>query len=230
MATTFMDVSLLGHFSVIFVFLLVFVITYGFLSVIKIFKAQSGEKGLYAIIALAIAFLVSMSQDALSVVLHMTPWFTVLIIFMFLVFFVVRMWAGDDDNLFKNLIKQSSVYWILIILFVLILISSLSSTFGQRLLNNNPQVQTLPGGNNVQMENGTIMTVAEAQDSGYEIVSQQTTSNTASTPAGSTATSDFSGNVMATIINPKVLGMILFMLISFLMVIFLAKSGNPDNN
>ena len=229
MATTFMDVSLFGHFSVIFVFLLVFVITYGFLSATKIFKAQTGEKGLYAIIALAISFLISMSSDALSVVINMTPWFTVLIIFMFLVFFVVRMWAGDDDDMFKNLIKMSTVYWILIIVFILIFISALSSTYGQRMLDNNPQVQALPGGEDVQMEDGTIMTVEEAQDAGYEIVAQ-TTTTTVSTPAGSTATTDFSGNVMATIIHPKVLGMLLFMVISFFMIIFIARSGNPDNN
>lgn len=229
MATTFMDVSLFGHFSVIFVFLLVFVITYGFLSVIKIFKAQSGEKGLYAIIALAVSFLISMSRDALSVVVNMTPWFTVLIIFMFLVFFVVKMWAGDDDTLFKNLIKQSSVYWVLIVIFVLILISSLSSTFGQRMLNNNPQVKSLPGGENVMVDNGTIISMAEAQDAGYEIVAQPTATATSSL-AKSSATSDFSGNVMATIINPKVLGMLLFMIIAFFAIIFLAKSGNPENN
>lgn len=225
MATTFMDISLFGHFSIIFVFLLVFVIVYGFLSMIKLFKGLSGEKGLYAIIALAISFLASMSADVLNVVLNMTPWFTVLIIFMFLTFFVVRMWAGDDEALFSRLIKQPTVYWILIIVFILILISSLSSTFGQKMLDNNPEVQTLSGGETVQMDNGTIISIEDAEDAGYEIISQTTTESTSS---GSTATTDFSGNVMATIIHPKVLGLLLFMVISFLTIIFIAKSGNPD--
>lgn len=220
---TFMDLSLFEHFSVVFVFLMVFVIVYGFLSAVKIFKGQGGEKGLYAIIALAVAFLLSMTKDAFSVIVTMTPWFTVLIIFLFLIFFVVRMWAGDDDEMFKSLIKKGNVYWILIIVFILILVVSLSSTFGQRMLDNNPQVQALPGGNNVMLDNGSVMTIAEAEDLGYEVVTSLDT-----TQSSSTATTDFSGNVMATIIHPKVLGMILFMIIAFFAVIFLAKSGNPE--
>ena len=244
---TFMDISLFQNFTGIFLFLLVFAVSYGFLSIMELFKKTPGSRGLYAIIALTISFLVIVSPTTFQIIMTMTPWFAVLIIFIFLIFFVLKMWAGDDDNLFKNLIKEPSLYWILIIIFVLILIVSLSSTFGQQMLDNNPQLKTLSNGDQVvQLSDGTVLSMAEASDQGYDLAGMQemqdnpTSANqlsngatiiatdVPSTQAQATATTDFSQNVLATIIHPKVLGLILFMLIGFLTIIFLAKSTNPD--
>ncbi len=235
---TFMDVSLFQQFSGIFIFLLVFVVVYGFLSMMDMFKKNPGSKGLYAIISLAVAFLVITSESVFNVITTMIPWFTVLIIFIFLIFFVLKMWVGDDgDDLFMNLIKEPTLYWILIIIFVLIFIVSLSSTFGQHLLNQNPEIKTLSSGQQVvQLSNGTVLSLDDASNQGYNvqrlqatvITTTSTTDQSLSTVSQSTATTDFSQNVLLTIIHPKVLGMILFMLIGFLTIIFLAKAGNPD--
>ena len=81
---TFLDLTLFEHFSAIFMFLLVFVVTYGFLQVSNLFKDIEGKKGIYAIIAIAVAFLATMSKAVFMVIGALTPWFTVLIIFMFL--------------------------------------------------------------------------------------------------------------------------------------------------
>lgn len=208
---TLLDLGLLDHFGSIFVFLLIFLVTYAFLQVSGLFKKAEGHRGIYALISLAIAFLVSVSSQAVAVISVMTPWFTVLIIFMFLIFFVVRMFSGEDDELFKKLIKQNAIYWVLIVIFVIILLVSLSSIFGQKLLEdqigpqNNTEITTTPQG-----EFGVDY-------SGYDYEPGE---------AGSTATTDYGNNFLMTLVHPKVLGMLLLVLIGFFAILLL--SGTPE--
>lgn len=216
---TFMDISLVGHFSAIFVFLLIFVVIYGFLLVTNILKDKPGSKGLYAIVALAIAFLFSVSGDAMTLVSVMTSWFTVLIIFLFLIFFVVRMFVGDDDSFFSTLMSKNSVVWVMIIVFIIIFIISLSNVFGQRMLENQGSANTdvmVTDNQNLSQETTTTIYVDE---SGKEI------SRTVDSRA--TDTDDFSNNVLKTFVHPKVLGMFLLMLIGFFAIILIAKTPNP---
>ncbi len=228
---TFMDLSLLGNFSSIFVFLFIFVILYAFQISVKIFKEQPGEKGLAAIIAIAGAFLVMLSPNILNVFKNIVPWMTLLIIFLFLVFFVVKMFAGEDEGLFKDLIRQSTVYWILIVIFILIVIVSFSQTYGQGLLEDQEGVG----------EGGTIIT--EDGEFIETTINPSANTNTNNGNGGDlvynsegevigsqTVTDDFSTNVLYTFIHPKVLGMLMLLIIGFFTIIFLARSTkDPDN-
>lgn len=226
---TFLDVSVLQHFSTLFVFLLVFVVVYGFLLMSKIFakgnEEIAGSRGLYAIIALTAAFFVSVSGGAAAVVSTMTPWFGVFIIFLFLIFFAFKMF-GVDETQFQNVVKMKEVYWSILVVAILIVIASFSSSFGQNLLNDNSEIVTNPGAPN---------TVVMQENNGVT-PNQSTTSNRLTmtdiniqerqTEQGSTATSDFGSNVLNTIIHPKVLGMLLLLFIAFFAIIFMTSTQN----
>ena len=206
---TFMDLALFQHFGSIFVFLIVFAVVYGFLLVTNIMKDKSGAKGLYAIISLSFAFLAMMSKSMVKVISIMTPAFTVFIIFIFLALFVVRMFAGDDDVLFGKMIRKSSVYWVLIVVFIIILISSFSSVFGQRLLEQ----QVNPGQEVVVATNGSTASLDPT--------------SVPSDGVTTAATGSYSNNVLMTLIHPKVLGLILLLLIGVFTILFLAKTPDP---
>lgn len=202
-------------------FLFLFVVVYAFLITTKIFKGINGEKGLAAIIALAASFLVMMSPNILSVLTNMVPWLTLLVIFLFLTFFIVRMFAGDDEKLFSSLIRQSTVYWILIVILILVVIVSFSQTYGQPLLE-----EQLPDGSTTTYNDaGELVVVVDNSNGGADTV-QVVDGNI---PESSTTTDDFSTNVLNTIIHPKVLGMLMLLIIAFFAIIFLAKNKDPDN-
>ncbi|MBN1175258.1 hypothetical protein JXA48_01305 [Candidatus Woesearchaeota archaeon] len=203
---TFLDLALFQHVSSVFVFLFVFLIVYAFLNMSKIFKDVSGHNGIYAIVALTVAFLSSFSSGFVSVVSTMAPWFTVIIVFIFLSFFVARMFT-TDEKFFEDLIKQGAIKWVLIITFVIILLVSISNSFGQQVLE--------------QGTGQTSTTVTQnASSSAYGTQSVNTGS--------SVATNDFGTNMTQTLFNPKILGMLLIILISFFTILLIARTSEPS--
>ncbi|MCF7798930.1 hypothetical protein K9M74_03430 [Candidatus Woesearchaeota archaeon] len=222
---TFLDLGLFQHFSGIFVFLVVFAVVYGFFLVTNILKDKAGSKGLYAIMALAFAFFAVVSKDTFTIITTMTPWFTVLVVFLFLIFFVVRMFTGEDDSFFSGLIKNSSVYWVLIVLFIIILVVSLSSTFGQRLLEGQPG--TTPQDDYLAVQPYDNTTSVDVYDNPSFTDIQTGVTTNAGNPTAA-ASNDFGDNVLQTLVHPKVLGMIMLMLIGMFTVIMLAKTQLPE--
>lgn len=206
---TFLDLSLFQHVSSVFVFLFVFLITYAFLNVSKIFKSVGGHNGIYAILALAVAFLSSFSAGFVGIVTTMTPWFTVLIIFIFLSFFVARMFS-TDEAFFENMIKEGAIKWILVIAFAIILLVSISSSFGQQML-----------------EAGTGQTETTVTQN-VSTTTYQTTTTNAGFEGSGVATNDFGTNMTQTLFHPKILGMFLIVLISFFTILLIARTSEPD--
>jgi len=206
---TFLDLSLFQHVSGIFIFIFVFLIVYAFLSMSKIFKDVGGHNGIYALISLTVAFLSSFSTGFVAVISTMAPWFTVIIVFIFLTFFVLRMFT-TDDTFFETLVKQGALKWVLVVVFVIILLVSVSSAFGQKVL-----------------EEGTGTTSTTTQTT-------TTTLNTAGSSDSITvsnsgvATNDFGTNMMQTLFHPKILGMLLVILIAFFTVLLIAKTPEPS--
>lgn len=212
---TFLDLSLFAHISGIFIFLFVFLIVYAFLHVIKIFKDVPGGNGIYAIIALSIAVMTSFSKGFISVIMTMAPWFTILIVFLFLVFFVLRMFT-TEESFFTDMIKEGAMKWVLIVVFVIILFVSLSSAFGQDALDKTTGNQ---GGGAVYDENGDVVYTSQP-------AAEPTTEPVTTKPG--VATDDFGTNMMQTLFNPKVLGMLLIILISFFTILLIARTSEPD--
>ncbi|MCA9477602.1 MAG: hypothetical protein KC535_00460 [Nanoarchaeota archaeon] len=216
---TFLDVSLFGYFGSIFIFLFVFAIVWGILTWAKIFKGVPGEKGIYGLVALSIGLIVMISSDTSTLIATMAPWFAVLMIFVFLVFLIFRMFSGDDHSQLSSAIKSPGVYWTLIVLSVIILLASLSSTFGQRLLDDGQGTTT-----SVNIDSRNEVTNPQEITDG----TTSTTTTTTDAVSGSTATNSFSDNVLSTITHPKVLGLIMMMFISFFAILLIARSQDPN--
>lgn len=195
---TFLDISILGNFVSIFTFLLVFVIVYGMLELFKMFG--DGHKGLHAIIALAIAFIVIFSKGVVAVIQTFTPWFTILILVIFFILFAVRMFGATDKDIRDELTSGSTITTWIIIFTVVILLFSLGAGFGQDSL-----VQGQGGGTSTTNSSGN--TTVEAGSTG--------------------STSNFNQNLYNTLFHPKVLGLILIMLLAVIAMLFLTGSDGP---
>jgi hypothetical protein len=197
---TLLDLGILSHFGSIFVVLLLFAIVFGLLEATKPFG--DGKKGLHSIIALFIGLLFLISNSASSMVKVMVPWFIIVMVFIFFVMLMFRMF-GVGDDVFKNVVKNGAVYPWIIIFSLLVLFGALASVFGQTLLE--------AGGS---PSNGVVH--AGIAGSNSTVVSS------------ATSTGSFADNMLNTLRNPKVLGMVFIFLTGAFIMIFLTRPINPD--
>jgi hypothetical protein len=197
---TLLDVGILEHFGSFFVVLLLFAIVFGVLESTK--PLGDNKKGLYALVALFIAFLFMVSNAASGMVKVMVPWFIVVMVFLFFVLLLFRMF-GIGNEVFVGAIKDPAVYPWVIVFSILVLIGSLGAVFGQSLLEAG-------GGGNAPVETLDANGVPINSGGGYV----ETTSTT---------TSSFSVNLMNTLRHPKVMGMVFVFLTGAFLMIFLTK-------
>jgi len=131
MATALDFFGLLGNFSAIFTFILIFALLYAVFQFSKVF---GDNKGIHALVAIIIALIASISSKVVIVINTMIPWFVLL--FMLIIFILIgfKIFGVSDSQLLK-VIKQETaiIYWI-ISLSVIILAFSLNAAFGQELL------------------------------------------------------------------------------------------------
>jgi hypothetical protein len=154
---TFIDFSIIQNFSSIFTFLLVFVIIYAMMETVK--ALGEGRKSLHAMIAVIIAFIVSMSSGVVAVIQSFTPWFTILILIIFFILFAVKMFGVSNDTITEGFAKNKSILTWIIILTVVILLFSLGSGFGQKTLE-----QGQSGGSTVSVATGNATTPTNTGD------------------------------------------------------------------
>ena len=143
----FLDISIIKNFSAVFTFILVFVIIYGLMQSLKLLG--DNKNGTHALIAIVVAFLVSMSSGVTTFLQTFTPWFTILIIVIFFILFAVKMFGVSDGAITKAFENKSSILTWILILSAVILLFSLGAGFGQTALNEG---QT--GGNTTSVVTG----------------------------------------------------------------------------
>lgn len=195
---TFLDVGVLGYFRVIFAMILIFVIMYGFLSWTKPFGDKNS--GLYALVSIAFAILSITSGSVLTLISFMTPWFFIVIFVAFFILFILMIFGLKEKDLKAGMSGELRT-WVIIVVIV-ILLFGLGSAFGQKTL-----------------EQGTGVTgpdPAEVQGS------LGTGDNVTGSPSA-TATNDFNANLLNTIVNPQVLGMILVMFVGVFAIFLLTR-------
>ncbi|MDD9953749.1 MAG: hypothetical protein OXR66_05425 [Candidatus Woesearchaeota archaeon] len=214
-----LDAGLVDAFTGVVIFLLVFILVYSLLS----WKKPMGDKmmGAYAIAALAIALLVSVSDAGRSLIAFVVPWFIILFIVVFMIFFIFTLFGvGPDSKIDGNSLAQMVMgprsmirNWI-IIFSVVIIIAGLGFSFGPGLT---------PGGGGAPVlsspsEGGVVIggqLGSPVQGQGGVIQPGQ---------PGSTATSDYGTNLLNTLVHPKVLGLIVTLIIASLAVYFLTQN------
>ncbi|MBN1386319.1 hypothetical protein JW968_05095 [Candidatus Woesearchaeota archaeon] len=189
---TILDLGFLANFSFIFTFLLVFAIVFAILE-----KAQllGKNRGLNAIIALVVGFLVLLSDNVRAVIEIAAPWFVLLMLFIMFILLAFNVFGADTGNFMSVLVNPEHkhiVYWI-VALAIIIIMFSLSQVIGQ-------DVGPFLDEEGHPVDNADwnrTLTAGERAGGGT-----------------STATSDFNQNLGATIFHPKILGMILILLIA----------------
>ncbi len=143
----FLDVSIIKNFSAVFTFILVFVIMYGLMQSLKLLG--DNKNGPHALIAVVVAFLVSMSSGVTTVLQTFTPWFTILIIIIFFILFAVRMFGVDTATITKAFANNGSILTWILIFTAVILLFAFGAGFGQTTLDEGQK-----GGNTTSIATG----------------------------------------------------------------------------
>lgn len=132
-----LDIGILNYFVPVFVFLFVFAIVFALLEKIKFFGPN---KGLNSLIAFAIAFLFVLTPDLLGIVKIMTPWFTIMFVFILMIV-LLFMFVGVKEGTVTEAFSERGMVWIIIVISLIIFIYALTQVYGS-------QVQTIYGGEN----------------------------------------------------------------------------------
>ncbi|MCF7866079.1 hypothetical protein K9L67_00560 [Candidatus Woesearchaeota archaeon] len=217
---TFLNIGILGYFSVIFAFLLVFVLMYGLFSWVKPF----GEKqvGIYAIMALAFAILSVTNTNILRMIYFLTPWFFILLFIGFIILFTLMLFGWDMKTIADRTTKTNFKTYAIVIV-VVVIVFGIGNAFGQDTLNEGQGITTTDN-NQIQTTTNTE-TIPTVTDVDPTAIPDPTNRNPKSgTPEG-TATDDFGTNTLNTLVNPQVLGLILIMFIGAFAMFFLTKTN-----
>ena len=133
---SFLDIGILNYFVPAFVFLLIYGILLALLEKTKIF----GEgKAVNQIIALAIAVLFVLTPDLVGIVKIITPWFTVMFVFLIMII-MLFLFVGVKEGEVAKAFSDKGTVWIIIVICLIIFIYALTQVYGA-------QIQTIYAGN-----------------------------------------------------------------------------------
>jgi len=124
---TFLDITLLEKFSIIFPFLLAFVVVYGVLSTTKILGSNKTLQSFFAII---VAFFTFFSPAVRAIINRMAPWFILLFIFVIFLIMVFKAYGATDDDILGQLRHPrygNQIVWFFIAMILIITIGSVTS-------------------------------------------------------------------------------------------------------
>ena len=204
------DISLLSSVSVIIVFMLFFVGGWGLMSMVDPFKGKS--KGFYGVLAFLVAVLMVMTPAAVKTVMIATPWLVILgMIGFFFIFF--SMMFGAESGI-ASAFKGQGIWW-LVTFLVIIMLFALGNAFGPSLLpatagqnSNTPQPTYDANGNPVYPVDSSI----GINGSGGTVSPDS---------GGTTASTDYGNNLVLTLFNPKILGVLFLFLLGTLTILLL---------
>lgn len=202
---TFLDATFIGKFSIIFTFLFVYVLIYGVAEFAKPFGKD--KRNLNALIALGVAVMVVVSPTMVRLVNFIIPWFFIISLILFFILFALRIFSGDKVD-FSSAVKDRRVYTWVIVLTIVIMIFGMGNAFGQSTLDK--------GGFNETPQQTQVTASGSSQ------VIEQTGIGNQDVSGTNVATNDFTTNMMNTIFNPKVLGLILVMLVAVFAMFFIS--------
>jgi hypothetical protein len=143
---TFLDTALLDKFSIVFTWLLVFIVVFGVAEVTNVLK----NRALNALLALSIAVIVGFSPSLAAVISGFAPWFVVIAIFILFLLLLTNFMGIPTANLVEMFGGKAAGWWILVP-FIVALVVALSSAFGQGLLEE----RTGPAGEGEVIEGDT---------------------------------------------------------------------------
>ena len=126
---TFLDTIVLEKFYLVFSWLLIFVVVFGAAEVTNIFK----NRALHALLAFAFAMIAGFSPSVLKVLSNFAPWVLILAFFFLFVIMITGMLGISMPQLVEGMGGKGAIWWVLVP-FIIALIWSLSTVFGQGML------------------------------------------------------------------------------------------------
>lgn len=161
---TLLDIGLFQHFSVVFSFLLVFAIVYSALLYLKLFGKET-DKGISALIALAVSSLFLFSPSLVSLVNFLAPWFVVLILLIFFVVLLYRFAGAPQESIVNAMKSWGSLHWFIIVLVLIIVLAGIGQIYGPGL------AELTSGGNDtVVVEDGVSTAPQNFSDKIWSII------------------------------------------------------------
>lgn len=182
-----LDVGLLAKFSVIFSMIFIFAIVYAVLTYTKIL---GDNRGISALIAVVIALMMLFVPNVSQVINIMTPWFIVLLIFIFLIFLLFRFMGASEEDMIKTVKEYKAVTYTIIVLATIIFLAALGTVYFSAETAGEFEYKKTP----LVGENGTIV-------------------------IGDVGGPPGEATFWATFFHPKVLGMIFILLIALFTVL-----------
>lgn len=128
-----LDLSLLEHFSGLFLFIMIFAITYAVLGLTKVLGSDS--KTINAVVAFCFALFMTIAQKPSAIVKNMIPWVGLVIILIMFLLLASRFMFGDkgDEILHSVMGSQKSTGWWIFVAIIGIFLISLGSSIGPEL-------------------------------------------------------------------------------------------------
>lgn len=134
---TVLDISILNSFTIVVVFLLVFVGGWGVLMYADPFKEKG--KNFYGLIAFFIAVLTVVSKGVMDIILFSTPWLVFLVLIGFFFIFFAKMFFVSESSL-RDAMTGPVKGW-LIFFVAIIMLFGFAFTYGQSLLSSTVPTQ-----------------------------------------------------------------------------------------
>lgn len=151
------DMGILNYFAPVFVFLLIYGIIFALLTKVKFF---GDNKGTNALISFAIAFLFVLTPELLDVVKIITPWFTILMIFVLLLV-LLFLFVGVKETDVAAAFKDKALFWVLIIVGLAIMMYALTQVYGVQInqiyAGENATIDGAEGASGLNQEIGKLV-------------------------------------------------------------------------
>lgn len=150
-----LDLGLLEHFSGLFLFIMIFAITYAVLGLTKVLGGDN--KAINAIVAFCFAVFMALAQKPSAIVQNMIPWVGLVIILIMFLMLASRFMFGDKgDEVLQGVLgsQKSTGWWVFLAIFGIFLVS-LGSSIG-------PELTASGETSNVTVEPGTSSTATDS--------------------------------------------------------------------
>ncbi len=177
-----------------------------------------GDKKTYGLLAFLIALIMVMTPKAIGVVMTATPWLVLIVMLGFFFIFYAMMFGVDQKGI-TSIMTGTGKGW-LITLVVIVVLFAVGSAFGPSLT----KLSVPDASSNANPPIDPSEPVMDAQGNIVPAGSLTPVSGAGVPGSSGVATNDFSTNLIFTLINPKVLGMIFLFLLGTLTVILLNQA------
>jgi hypothetical protein len=198
----------------------------------KVDPFKGAGKNFYGILAFILAIILSVSPVMVKFTLTATPWLVILVMVGFFIVFFSSMFGVKEASLTGAFTGQGKGWFI--VLLIIVILFSIGSAVGPALLTARTPGQSAEMGSGVPVSpdepvfdaNGNLVSAGSllAPDSGSSVAGGAGGVVSGVTRQG-TATDNFGTNLIFTLFNPKVVGVLFLFILGSLTIILINTGG-----